>query len=468
MPALLTFWGLFLTYAIAPFAVFAFLNRLFGSEETKAPAFLAACLGLGPLAVSGILAALLAALPGRPCSLHLWTVSGLVALMLAVSERSGLDCAKKAAFGFLRLLAEGSAALRHWRSSWPSFLLLAVLLSSLALLFWLCLALPPSGSDALMSLSVAREAYGAGELPSDLSLSGGLMVWSYMFQDQAADAGAAKFAFPAFALFSCLLALALPLRSLFDRCVAACLVLAAVFPSALLLDSSTPRLYAVLLLLFLALSWTKGSRLFISASALLAVLAALRFCKHADVPSLSALSLVFAAALAALFGGKLLSGLPRTALLLAVSLGVTLPSWRLAKAKADEFPLAFELPALPEVAIVDNSTNGRFAILGCVHSGGAPEGAFLAPFPWDFAYYAPERRCIGVDSGAERLSVSVAGRRPLSALGAAYAVLPPDGWGLPSALKRLAALSEDPAFAESVCERAGWRICRLKQASPNP
>lgn len=457
--SLLTFWGLFLTYALGPFAIFAFLNRLFGGEATRQARFLVACLGLGPLFLSWLLLALMAAMPGRPYSFHLWTVSGVALLLLAISERSGLECAKNAGSGFLLLLNQTQETLKNWRSNWPSFLLLAVAASFLSALFILCLALPPSGADALMSLSLAIDGFGKAAPSADVSPYGGLLIWSCIFQGSAAESGVAKFICPAFAVYASLLALALPLRGLFERCVALCLVVAAVFPHALLLDSMTLQIYPALLLLFLALSFKKGTRLFVCVAGAIALASMFRLCKFATLPPDGRLYLLAAIA-AAVAVAYVSRGAIKTALLGMLSLSLFVPLTQLSLRKTSEFPLAWEIPTLPEMAIVDNSANGRFALFAYIHSNVPPEAVTLTPFPWDFNYYAPGRPCLGLGSGVNRLRVTDGGRTLLLD-GVDFVCLPPRVDAMPE-LRLLEEFAATPEHADKVFEHEGWRIYKLK------
>ena len=94
MSGFLPFWGIILAYILSPFAVFALLNRVCGGEATRSPQSFFACMGLGPLLLSWGLLGLLAAAPGKPHSFHLWIISGAVFFIIALSERSSLECAK--------------------------------------------------------------------------------------------------------------------------------------------------------------------------------------------------------------------------------------------------------------------------------------------------------------------------------------------------------------------------------------
>jgi len=208
MSALLSFWGLFFTYVLAPFALFAFLSRLFGGGGSRSPRVFFLCMGLGPLAVSWTLAALLQFFPGRPESFYLWTVFGTFALLLANSEAVGVDCAKGLFREGIRLLSEAADLLEDLKGSWFPLALLALCACLLTSILTLSALLPITGDDALFYLTSAREIYSAAALPPSCASHplgyDALLVWSYMIQGSSAEAGIAKLACPAFILYSLL------------------------------------------------------------------------------------------------------------------------------------------------------------------------------------------------------------------------------------------------------------------------
>ncbi len=214
MSDLLCFWGLLFTYLLAPFAVFAFLSRLFGGAGSCSPRSFLLCMGLGPLAASWAFTTLLRFFPGRPDAFYLWTVYGSFALLLANSESAGLASAKALFKEGASLLSEAGEAIGDFKASWFPLALLAVCACLLASILTLSAVLPISGDDALFYVTSAREIHANIALPPQSGSRplgyDGLLAWSYMIQGSSAEAGIAKLACPAFIIYSILMLACVP------------------------------------------------------------------------------------------------------------------------------------------------------------------------------------------------------------------------------------------------------------------
>ena len=454
LSGLLVFWGLLLAYLLGPLAAFFFLNRLLGDKRSSSARALAASFGLGTLLFSWGLQGLVAAFPGKPYSFHLWTLSGVALLLLAASERKGADCAEEMWRGSIRLINASRNAFWNWRESWLTMPLFALSAALFGTACCICAMLPPSGVDFVVSLAAARDGFNSAGLPSgELSANSGLLLWSFIVQDSAAEAGAAKFLAPAFAFAIISLVVSLPFKNVFNRAIALALTMIAVFPAVSSGSPLLPQVYAALLLLRFLVAFALHRSRFNAAVCVLAAAAALSFDQHGPMQDSVTMPLALGLSAAMVVMCILLGGWKRKIVMTVIVAALCIPPFDFAWQKAKEFPLSWSIPALPELPIAVNSVNGRFAIFSFINSSIPEGGVVLTPYPGDISYYAEGRRPLALSSTEAKVLES---QLPF------YVCLPPEsGNAVERAFRDKAMQRLGNTKSETLFEAEGWKILRI-------
>jgi len=208
--------GVFFTYLISSAAVFVVLARLARTPKEEAPDLFFMVMGLGPLAISWLLAKLLYLFPGQAASFYLLVIEAAFLCPILIWP-ARLKTLLAALFGKQGTFFGDRQGLKVAR--WIVFLSGAFLFATLA---FQAVATPLTANDPLEYATVARWIYEERSVASypyvdpdqPAGRFGGfshplgyisLMVWSYLLQGHAESAGLIKLVSPFYVLYTLLL-----------------------------------------------------------------------------------------------------------------------------------------------------------------------------------------------------------------------------------------------------------------------